>query len=81
MLQSLVAITGLGGKAFASWQYSGGSMWLRDFLPRDVPGLNVYIYGYPSKLYRSHSQAGLLEYTTLFVNELLNNLSTFKVCN
>jgi hypothetical protein len=55
-------------------------MWLRDFLPQDVPGLKVYIYGYPSKLYQSHSQAGILEYTTLFVDELMNNSENFKVC-
>lgn len=55
-------------------------MWLRDFLPRDVPGLKVFIYEYPSKLYRSCSQAGILEYTTSFVDELLNNSASFKAC-
>lgn len=46
-------------------------MWLRDFLPRDVPNARVYTYGYPSTLQRSGSRARLLDYTTHFLEELL----------
>lgn len=53
-----------------SWQHSSGAMWLRDFVPRDVPTAQVFIYGYPSKLMRSGSQARLTHYTTAFLHEL-----------
>ena len=53
-----------------SWQHSSGAMWLRDFVPRDVPTAQVFIYGYPSKLMRSGSRALLFDYTTAFLHEL-----------
>lgn len=53
-----------------SWQHSSGAMWLRDFVPRDVPSAQVFIYGCPSKLMHSGSQALLFDYTTAFLYEL-----------
>ena len=47
----VVAITGLDGHAYGSW--SGGhpkTMWLRDFLSKDLPKCRVMTYGYNSKL-------------------------------
>ena len=53
-----------------SWQHSSGAMWLRDFVPWDVPTVQVFTYGYPSKLRRSGSHALLFDYTTAFMHEL-----------
>ena len=38
-------------------------MWLRDYLPADILGIRVMIYGYPSKLEKSNSRARLIDYT------------------
>lgn len=54
-----------------SWQHESGAMWLRDFLPKDVPNAQVFTYGYPSTLQKSGSRARLLDYTTHFLQELL----------
>ena len=69
---SVIAVTGLAGRAFSSWQYRDGHMWLRDFLPRDVASCRVMIFGYPSQLFKSISEAGLFEYTNYFLQQLDN---------
>jgi hypothetical protein len=50
--RSIIAITGLDGHAYGSWRAKGnlGRMWLRDFLPKDLPCCRTMIYGYNSKL-------------------------------
>ncbi|OTB00300.1 hypothetical protein M426DRAFT_26735 [Hypoxylon sp. CI-4A] len=66
-LVDIVAVTGLAGKAFASWQCDDGSMWLRDHLPIDIPGIRVSIFGYSSELSRSNSRAVLNDFTDDFL--------------
>ncbi|KAK2591715.1 hypothetical protein QQS21_010600 [Conoideocrella luteorostrata] len=67
----IIALTGLGGKAFASWQCYDGSMWLRDHLPTDIPNSRVSIYGYSSDVGNSDSTSTLSEMTKSFVLDLL----------
>ncbi|KAL9591727.1 MAG: hypothetical protein Q9179_007432 [Wetmoreana sp. 5 TL-2023] len=50
--------------------HESGAMWLRDFLPRDIPAAQTFTYGYPSKLQRSGSRALLFDYTSAFLHEL-----------
>jgi hypothetical protein len=38
-------------------------MWLRDFLPVHVQGIQVYTYGYPTRLKASTSRASVQDYT------------------
>lgn len=53
-----------------SWQHNSGGMWLRDFLPRDIPKARVFRYGYSSKLLNSASYAQLADYTDAFLGEI-----------
>ena len=53
-----IAISGLGSHPFGSWQPRGRDktfMWIRDSIPRSVPGVRSIIYGYDSKLTESSS--------------------------
>ncbi|KAL5360970.1 hypothetical protein BJX96DRAFT_175795 [Aspergillus floccosus] len=52
VVADIIAITGLDGHAYGSWQGRGnlGRMWLRDFLSEDLPQCRTMIYGYNSKL-------------------------------
>jgi hypothetical protein len=77
-LDRLIAVTGLAGRAFGSWQAGNGSMWLRDFLPKNVPGLRTYVYGYPSILFKSQSTASLSDFTNSFMDDLKAYLNTFE---
>ncbi|KAF8510479.1 hypothetical protein BU17DRAFT_98101 [Hysterangium stoloniferum] len=42
----IVAIHGLDGHREASWTANNGKLWLRDFLPQDVPSARILTYGY-----------------------------------
>jgi hypothetical protein len=70
--QSIVALTGLGGKAFASWQCYDGSMWLRDHIPLVIANARTSIYGYSSDVGNSDSISTLSEMTEAFVMDLVN---------
>jgi hypothetical protein len=70
MPNSIIAVTGLAGKAFMSWQYQDGTMWLRDHLPSALPRARVHIYGYDSTLQGSVSTARLEHFTNEFAGLL-----------
>ena len=70
----IVAIHGLGGHPYDTW--SSGSppdekLWLRDFLPRNLPGARVFTYGYDSGVFFSTSTGDMHSYAL----GLLNNLN------
>ena len=65
---SCIAISGLGGHAFGSFKEKKGEhMWLRDSLPHHIPGLRVFIYGYPSQICQSNSHLELEGISTTFM--------------
>ena len=55
----IVAIHGINGNAFSTWTHDqNGVLWLRDLLPKLLPGCRVFTYGYPSKIF-SDSMASI----------------------
>ncbi|CAG9939384.1 unnamed protein product [Clonostachys rosea f. rosea IK726] len=56
----IIAVPGLGGHALGSWKspYSD-DVWLRDFLPKDVPNIRVLLYGYDTTLPGSLSKQSI----------------------
>ena len=71
ILESVIAVHGLGGDAFATWTSSDGDMWLRDSLPNDLPGCKIWTYGYDSAIAWSSSIQGLKEFAQDFLERLL----------
>ena len=69
---SIIALTGLGGKAFASWQCYDGSMWLRDHVPMRIANARISIYGYSSDVGAHDSISTLSEMSETFVMDLVN---------
>lgn len=67
----VVAVHGLQGDAFKTWQHDNGSIWLRDFLPADIPLARIMTFGYDSTVAFSKSVAKLEDKSL----ELLNSLS------
>lgn len=65
----IIALTGLAGHAFGSWAASP-HMWLRDFLPNDLPRARILLYGYYSKLADSQSRNILADLSNTFVVKL-----------
>lgn len=68
---SIIAVTGLGGHAFGSWSYSPRYMWLRDFLPKDLPHVRVLTYGYNSQLKTASSRNILGDHVRMFKQRLI----------
>ena len=65
----IIALTGLAGHAFGSWAASS-HMWLRDFLPEDLPGARILLYGYDTNLAGSQSKNILTDLSSNFVAKL-----------
>ncbi|TGZ77414.1 hypothetical protein EX30DRAFT_297530, partial [Ascodesmis nigricans] len=52
----IIAVTGLAGHALGSWRSSDRhTVWLRDFLPRDIPTCRILTFGYESTVQHSVS--------------------------
>ena len=45
-------------------------MWLRDYLPEDVPDVRVMIYGYESRLQGNTARSIFSDHTTTFINRV-----------
>ncbi|CAG8885662.1 unnamed protein product [Penicillium egyptiacum] len=71
VVADIIAIAGLDGHAYGSWQGRGnlGRMWLRDFLSKDLPQCRTMIYGYNSKL-SSHGVDTMLDYGRELMEEI-----------
>lgn len=67
---SIIAMSGLAGRPFGSWQCDDGSMWLRDYLPNDVPNARVFIYGYKSTLVKFKTHSTITTYSDDFLDRL-----------
>lgn len=66
----IVAVHGLQGDAFKTWEHENGSNWLKDFLPADVPLARIMTFGYESSVAFSKSVAKIEDKSL----QLLNNL-------
>lgn len=73
---SCIAISGLASHPFGSWQPKGGDktfMWIRDCLPKDLPGTRAIIYGFNTKLVKSRS----FQFISDLASELVSHLETY----
>lgn len=70
---SCIAISGLGGRPLGSWQPKEGDnrfMWIRDELPKDLPGVRAVLYGYDTKLENSKSFQNIPDLARNFISQL-----------
>ncbi|CAH0046161.1 unnamed protein product [Clonostachys solani] len=68
-----IAISGLSSHAFGSWQPRGPDksfMWIRDEIPRCIPGVRTIVYGYDSNLINTTSFQTIKDIARCFVHQL-----------
>ncbi|KFY93704.1 hypothetical protein V500_03565, partial [Pseudogymnoascus sp. VKM F-4518 (FW-2643)] len=70
----IIAVTGLAGHAFGSWAHSYQTMWLRDYLPRDIQNrARILIYGYESQLHGANTAKSIIsDYGNSFMQSLMD---------
>lgn len=58
---SIVAVHGFGGP-LNTWTHDvSKKLWLRDFLPKDLPGARIMSFGYDSMVVDGQSIHGMIE--------------------
>ena len=67
----VVAVHGLQGDAYKTWEHDNGFLWLRDVLPAEIPFARIMTFGYDSTVAFSNSVAKLEDKAL----DLLNRLS------
>src|SRR5436305_14442393 len=73
--QSIIAVSGLASHALGSFKAPGGcKVWLRDFLPNDIPNIRVLIYGYDTTLVKSEAKYSIVD----LAKSLLKSIKAFR---
>ncbi|CAG9999233.1 unnamed protein product [Clonostachys byssicola] len=71
----IIVIPGLGCNAIGSWRNSKtNKIWIRDFLPQDLPNIRVLLYGYDTTLPGSHSKQSIAD----LGNSLMETVTAFR---
>jgi hypothetical protein len=72
----VIAVPGLGSHPIGTWKASGSDdVWLRDFLPSDVPDTRVLLYGYDTALAKSDSKQSIVDLAKM----LLELIKAFRI--
>ena len=70
--RSIVAIHGLDGQREKAWTADNEKMWLRDFLPLDIPNARILTYGYNADTHSSElvSAENISQHADIFLRAL-----------
>jgi hypothetical protein len=70
-LPDIIAVHGIDGNAWKTWEHSNGKLWLKDFLPKHVPGARIYSFGYRAEVAFTSGRGDLKD----FARSLLEGLN------
>ncbi|KAE8454609.1 hypothetical protein EG329_000232 [Mollisiaceae sp. DMI_Dod_QoI] len=71
----IVAIHGLQGHAYDTWtHHRTDKLWLRDFLPKELPGARIFTFGYPAEVALTLAKGKLKD----FARSLLQGLNRIR---
>lgn len=67
---SIVAVHGLGGSWQKTWTDENGKLWLRDFLPSQLPNARIMSFGYNSETVFTQSVEDIADTATSLLERL-----------
>ena len=73
----VVAVHGILGHPFKTWEHENGKLWLKDFLAKDLPSARIMTFGYDSAVAFSKG-VGTIENNARY---LLNQLSAERAAS
>ncbi|KAL8907435.1 MAG: hypothetical protein Q9207_001405 [Kuettlingeria erythrocarpa] len=67
----VIAVPGLGSHAIGSWRSpTSNDLWLRDYLPDDIPNIRVLLYGYDTPLLGNNSKDSIEDLGVRFLESI-----------
>ncbi|KAF2176608.1 hypothetical protein K469DRAFT_812982 [Zopfia rhizophila CBS 207.26] len=67
----VIAVPSLGSHAIGSWKSpSSNDLWLRDYLPDDLPNIRVLLYGYDTSLLDNESKDSIEDLGSRFLESI-----------
>ena len=73
-----MAVHGLGGDAYGTWE-DEGHLWLRGFVPSQIPSIRVISFSYDSLVAFSKSVAGIEDFAADLLNRRKDERRTAQV--
>ena len=65
-----MAVHGLGGDWERTWTDDNGKLWLRDFLPFQLPNAKIMSYGYNSEVVFSKAVTDIVDEAAMLLDRL-----------
>lgn len=68
---SIIAVPGLGSHAIGAFKAKdGNNVWLRDFLPEDIPTARVLVYGYNTAIMKGDAKNSITDLAMAFLDSV-----------
>jgi hypothetical protein len=70
-MSSIITVPGLGSHAIGAFKAKdGNNVWLRDFLPEDIPTARVLIYGYDTTITKGDTKHSITHLAIAFLDSV-----------
>lgn len=76
----IVAVHGITGNAYDTWIHGNGTFWLQDLIPKDLPGVRVFSYGYPADVFCTFATGTIDTFARSLLESLKRERRSKDVC-
>ena len=77
---SIIAVPGLGSHAMGGFKAKDrNNIWLRDFLPEDIPTARVLVYGYDTTITKGNAKHSIPDLAMAFLDSVKAFRATTEV--